>query len=377
MRVLFWAELFWPHIGGSELGALELILALRERGHEFVVVARQDDPSERPIDQYEGVPIYRLPFWKAFADRNLEQLHDTRKRFARLRETFAPDLVHLHCLGPTALFFLESSKNFSTPLLVTLTGMAFEKECGLQLFERVLRLSNWVTGKSKAILHRAHHIVPGIEHRSSVIYRGRKDLFREPSSSPPPGRRIVCVGRLAKEKGFDLAVSAFACIALRYPDLEMVIAGDGPERSPLEKQTESLGLSEKVKWLGWIAPANVQALLATSQLVLVPSRWEGLPRVAVEAALMARPVIGTKVGGIPELIVHGETGLLTEAENEEALVQAIMFVLDHPERAFVMGQNARRLALEQFNLERCIDSYENLYNQLTRKNIGKGQCVES
>ncbi len=365
MRVLFWSELFWPHIGGAELGALELILSLRQRGYEFIVVTRQDDPSQSPVDQYEGVPIYRFPFWKAFADRNLPQLFKARKGFAKLKHDFAPDLVHLHSLGPSALFYLETTKVHPVPLLVTLTGMSFENQSGLELFKSVLRSSDWVTVKSKAILDRVVQIIPEIGLRSSVVYRGKRDLLPQLYPSLTILLRIVCVGRLAKEKGFDLALSALACIVNRYPEVEMVIAGDGPERSSLEQQAKSLGITDKVQWLGWVAPEKVPALLATSQVVLIPSRSEGLPRVAVEAALMARPVVGTRVGGMPEVIVHQQTGLLVEAENGAALAEAIIFMLTHQEEAVTMGHSARRLALERFNLEHCVDSYQALYQQLT------------
>ena len=370
MRVLFWAELFWPHIGGAELGALELILALRKRNHEFIVVTRQDDPSELQVDQYEGVLIYRFPFWKAFADRNLRQLQEARKGFAKLKYDFAPDLVHLHGIGPGTLFYLESTKAHPVPLLVTLTGMDFEKQCGLQVFESILRLSDWATVKSRAILHRARQIVPSIGPRSSVVYRGRRDLLPELHSPPTILPRIVCVGRLATEKGFDLALSAFATIVRHFPEVEMVIAGDGPQRSELEQQAESLGLTEKVKWLGWVAPEQIPPLLATSQVVLIPSRSEGLPRVAVETALMARPVVATEVGGIPEVVMHQRTGLLVEPENVGALADAIIYFLTHREKGESMGYSARRLALEQFNLDHCVDSYHALYEQLTQSKSG-------
>jgi glycogen(starch) synthase len=146
----------------------------------------------------------------------------------------------------------------------------------------------------------------------------------------------------------------------------MVIAGDGPQRSALEQQAESLGLAEKVQWLGWVAPEEIPALLATAQAVLIPSRSEGLPRVAVEAALMARPVVATKVGGIPEVVIHQRTGLLVEPENEGVLADAIIYFLTHREEGESMGYSARSLALEQFNLDHCLDSYHALYEQLTQ-----------
>jgi glycogen(starch) synthase len=344
---------------------------MRKRGHEFIVVTRQDDPSEALVDQYEGVPIFRFPFWKAFADRNLSQLLAAKKEVVKLKHDFAPDLVHLHGVGPSTLFCLESSKVHPVPLLVTLTGMRFEEQCGLQLFERILRLSDWVTVKSEAILSRARHLVPSIGPRSSVVYRGRRDPLPELRSPPTVLPRIVCVGRMAKVKGFDLALSAFAIIAKHFPKVEMVIAGDGPERSSLEQHAKSLGLAEQVKWVGWVAPEEIPALLATSQAVLIPSRSEGLPRVAVEAALMARPVVGTRVGGIPEVVVHQRTGLLVEPENERALADAIIFLLTHQEEGVSMGHSARRLALKKFRMEGCVDSYQALYEQLIQVKSAK------
>jgi len=252
------------------------------------------------------------------------------------------------------------------PLLVTLTGMDFEKQCGLQVFESILRLSDWATVKSKSILHRARQIVPSIGPRSSVVYRGRRDPLPELCSPATILPRIVCVGRLAREKGFDLALSAFTTIVKHFPEMELVLAGDGPQRSALEQQAESLGLTEKVQWLGWVAPEQIPALIATAQAVLIPSRSEGLPRVAVEAALMARPVAATKVGGIPEVVIHQKTGLLVEPENDEALADAILYLLTNQDESVAMGHSARCLALEQFNLEHCVDSYHALYEQLTQ-----------
>jgi glycogen(starch) synthase len=244
--------------------------------------------------------------------------------------------------------------------------MDFEKQCGLQVFERILGLSDWTTVKSKAILHRARHIVPSIGPRSSVVYRGKRDPLPELHSPPTILPRIVCVGRLATEKGFDLALSAFAIIVKHFPEVEMAMAGDGPQRSALEQQTESLGLTEKVQWLGWVAPDKIPALLATAQVVLIPSRSEGLPRIAVEAALMARPVVATKVGGIPEVVIHQRTGLLVEPENERALAESIIYFLTHREECDSMGYSARKFVLEKFNMEECVDTYQTLYEKLTQ-----------
>ena len=90
----------------------------------------------------------------------------------------------------------------------------------------------------------------------------------------------------------------------------MVIAGNGTDRAQLERQAAELGLREVVDFIGWVAPDKVPELINSATIVLMPSRWEGLPSVALQASMMARPVLATSVGGLPEVVVHGETGLL-------------------------------------------------------------------
>ena len=105
MRILFWSELFWPYMGGAEIFASKLLLALRQRGYEIVVVTRQDTPDLPLKDQYKGITVYRLPFWQALMERNLDRLIAVRRQMADLKHHFAPDLVHLHGFGPTSFFF--------------------------------------------------------------------------------------------------------------------------------------------------------------------------------------------------------------------------------------------------------------------------------
>ena len=111
----------------------------------------------------------------------------------------------------------------------------------------------------------------------------------------------------------------------------------------------------------------VPALINTATMVVMPSRREGLPLVALEAALMARPIVATRVGGLPEVVVHQQTGLLVEPENSDALAEAITFLLDHHETATQLGQAARQRAQEVFGWERCVDAYDALYRKLIKK----------
>ena len=89
MRVLFWSELFWPYIGGAELFSARLLLALRDRGYEFIVVTRLDDHHLPHEDSYQGIPIYRFPFWFTFDNHSLDQVMSVRRQIKELKRRFA------------------------------------------------------------------------------------------------------------------------------------------------------------------------------------------------------------------------------------------------------------------------------------------------
>jgi len=172
------------------------------------------------------------------------------------------------------------------------------------------------------------------------------------------------LGRLITRKGFDVALSAFALISRRFPEGRLIVAGDGPARSALEKQAADLKIAHQVDFVSWVAPEEVPALLNTTTIMLMPSRREPFGLVALQAAQMARPIVATRVGGLPEVVVHGQTGVLIENENVAELAEAISMLIECPEVAIGMGQAARNRALTSFGWDRCIDAYDMLYRKL-------------
>jgi glycosyltransferase involved in cell wall biosynthesis len=363
MRVLFWSELFWPYIGGAEVFSSKLLVALRERGHEVIVVTRQDSPDLPPEDQYQGIPIYRFPFLTAFASHSVDQLIAARQGLVKLKRDFAPDLVHVHGFGPSVVFHIDTAQAHPSPLLVTLIEERPHRE-GSELLGRMLRAADWVTGKSGAVLAQARRFTPEITPRSSVIHNGLSVPALLPKPLPTDAPLLLCLGRLAVQKGFDVAITALASIANRFPNARLIVAGDGPERPNLERQVAERGLADIVDFVGWVSPDKVLALINTSTIVLMPSRWEGLPSVVLQAAMMARAVIATRVSGLSEVVVHEETGLLVESEDCHALAEAIAILLNQPETAARMGQAARCRVQERFSWEQCVTAYDSLWRRL-------------
>jgi glycogen synthase len=367
MRILFWSERFWPTIGGVGISASKLLPALRARGYEFVVVTLKDSFDLPEEDHFNGISVYRFPFWSSLTKGNVTQIVELRRRVAQLKQTFLPDLVHIGFLGSSVVFHLQTLGAHPSPLLVSMDSFLPNQELGRDsLVGRTFRIADWVTCVSEARLAEARKRMPEITNRSSFIYNGREVPTCRPEPLSFEAPRLLCLGRLDRIKGFDIALSAFASVVRCFPKARLVIAGDGPERAKLEGQAARLGIEARVEFVGWVRPDDVAALMNSATIVVIPSRNEGLPNVAKEAALLARPIVATDVGGIPEAVVHGETGLLVGKEDAPALATTINLLLENPEAAVAMGRAGRLRAQQLFGLERYIDAYDVLYRKLIR-----------
>ena len=369
MRVLFWSEQFWPHIGGIQIWGAKLLRALQKHGHEFAVVTSEDGPVLGNQDRYQGIPVYRFPFWEALTSRNPGQLLDIKRAVSALKRTFEPDLVHLNLTGPSIYFHLQTADSYPAPLLVSL-HQPLQDQSGKtdSIVGRVLHSANWVTAGSAMVLATARQLVPEISSRSSLIYFGfdLPDLLPEPLPFREP--RLLCLGRHVFEKGFDLALTAFAGFVDRFPWARLIMASDGPARPALEQQAADLGIARFVDFIGWVEFDRIPALLNSATVVLMPSRViEGFGLVALEAAVMGRPVVASRIGGLSEVVVDGETGRLVETGDISALAEAITSLLDHPDRAARMGQAARSRAQTMFSWKHHVDAFDALYDRLNRR----------
>lgn len=154
-------------------------------------------------------------------------------------------------------------------------------------------------------------------------------------------RMVLCVGRLCEQKGQALLLAAARELGGRGIDFQLVLAGDGDMRPQLERLITAYGLEDRVRITGWISGAEVRSLLAQSRALILPSFAEGLPVVIMEAMAAGRPVITTRVAGIPELVRHGEEGWLVPAGDCHALVHAWLDLLECPQdRLDAMGRSA-------------------------------------
>jgi glycogen synthase len=369
MKVLHWAELFGNSIGGVEVLMWRLLAALRERGHTLAVVSSHTRNPMPNKSDFDCVPVHRFHFHRALHERDLAGIVNIRRQISELKRDLRPDLVHLHFGGSclSAYFHLHTMRSWPVPTLVTCHGIGPKLPSDTPLIEQTFAAGSWVTAVSDAVLHEARDYFPEIEARSSVVHNGLASpmLAPAPLNLDPP--TVLCLGRLTSEKGFDTAVAAFARVLRNLPHARLVIGGDGPERSALEESAQSLGVSGSVDFAGWIPPDRVPEVINASALVLVPSRYEAFGLAALEAAQMGRPVVATPAGGLPEIVADGCTGLVVDKFDAEVLAGAMVSLLGSPERMEKFGRAARERAQRMFGLDRCVQSYVDLYQRLIKE----------
>ncbi|MEX0750109.1 MAG: glycosyltransferase family 4 protein [Dehalococcoidia bacterium] len=188
--------------------------------------------------------------------------------------------------------------------------------------------------------------------------------FIEPRDMPDiePKRRIMYVGRLERVKGIRTLIDAFARSSAAE-SCELVIAGDGEDRAALERYAQEAG-APNVRFTGHLPQAGLMALLDESLFTVTPSEWyENAPLSVMEAAARGRAVIVSDLGGLPELVKHGETGLVFRAGDTPALAGAIDELAGDPPRARAMGVNARSFIEERFSAQRHYDQLIAIYQR--------------
>jgi glycosyltransferase involved in cell wall biosynthesis len=204
-----------------------------------------------------------------------------------------------------------------------------------------------------------------------VIVPNCTDAWRYDPSVARPGIRgefgftdaeilIASVARLTEIKGHQFLIDAAVRIFDAIPACRILIVGDGPERSYLERQARALALEDRIHFLG--TRQDMPNILASIDLLVQPTLVrEKLPLAITEAMASGKPVVATDVGGVSEAVRHGETGILVPPGDADALAEGILSLLRDPEHRAAMAAAGRRLCLDQFSIETVIKTIESLY----------------
>jgi glycosyltransferase involved in cell wall biosynthesis len=243
----------------------------------------------------------------------------------------------------------------------------------LAIDRRLARITDRVVGNSQAVaeFYRAAGVAPerltvipsGIPIEEPQQVDGRE--IRASLGLPTDCPLILYAGRLAPQKGVADLLSAADLLQHVQPELRFLIAGDGPLRDQLEDLAHTFELDTMVRFLGH--RDDVPTLLAAADLLVLPSLYEGLPNVVLEAMLYRKPVVATAAPGTTELVVDGQTGLLVPLEQPPALAEAIRKVICDCELAHRFGVNGRERVESQFRADTMVNQFAELYETIAHQ----------
>ena len=343
-------------ISGSENHLLLLLPALRARGHDVrLVMLHEGEPGAAELaDRLErdGVPVER-PRMRAPIDPLVFGKLVGSVRRAR------PDVVHTH-LVHADFHGLPAARVAGVPLSVS-TKHGFNPFRSGRTFaaadRTVARLADVHVAISAGL---ARYLAANEGFDASAFEVVHYGIEPGPEPTAAPGApRLAIVGRLIPIKGHDVLLEAFRRARDEVPALTLEIAGDGPLEAELRATVERLGLAEQVAFLGRVAQPG--PVYERAEIVVVPSFGEGFGMVALEAMERGRAVVASDVGGLPEIVSKGETGLVVPAGDPAALAAAIVELARDPARTAALGAAGRQRALSAFSQEQCTARTEALY----------------
>jgi glycosyltransferase involved in cell wall biosynthesis len=332
-------------IGGSERHLLTLLPALAAHGVDVSFLGL-DDPQRAPDPFYEAltVPFERLP-----APRDLDPVLAWRvRRATRHADVVHTHLVHADVYGALGARRLVSTKHNDDPF----------RAGPFRLVERALAArAERVIAITESLARFQVERVGLPRDKVEVIHYGLDDLPRAWGANPPDpvpadARVVLCVCRLERQKGVDVAIRALRDV----PDAHLVVLGEGPERTELEELADG-----RVHLPGRVP--DVAAWLRRADVLVHPVRWEGFGLAVLEAMLASLPVVATRVSSIPEIVVDGETGLLVPPDDPSALARALNRALADPSG---YGERGLARARAEFSVARMVERTLGVYRRAWR-----------
>jgi glycosyltransferase involved in cell wall biosynthesis len=295
---------------------------------------------------------------------------------ARALRAIRPDLVHTH-LPYADLFGSLGARIARVPKVLSSRHHDYSMSpAEVGRYRRYYRFVNPLQDRVIAISHRIAHLCRVEERRDpasvDTVWYGCEDqivdragarvALREELGLPLDAPVVGTVGRLIALKGQEFALQAFADIAARVPSAVWLLVGTGPDREPLERLAQSLGVGGRVRFLGH--REDVPRIMAALDVLVHPTTAEGFGLVLLEAMVQGTPIVATRVGSLPEIIVDGGTGLLVPLRDPPALAQAVLTLLLDRDQLARLGQGGRERYEGCFRLERMIGETLDVYQRV-------------
>ncbi len=388
MRIMMFSHGYPPTISGVTLVVQKIARAMVDRGHAVMVVTA----SEKNIPYHsedQGVQLERIlgipnPFWWEGPMPFI-----IPKSIRSLANRFKPDIIHTHDNGYASLILPmikwdPSQKLISSCYTLPSFFTQFLKPGGLEARINTLmwKYYLWNLGHYKHVVfctrtHERDFLAHGLRQPTTVISNGVNIKRYQPIKEPgedidlryqlPRAPRILSVGRLMKDKRLDLLINAMKVVC-DVQEAHLLVVGRGSERHYLKSLIHKLNMEANIHLLGYVPENDLPALYRACDLFAIPSMVEVQSIPALQAAVTGLPIVAADSAALPELVRHGENGLLVNPLNAHELGEAILTILQHPDEARRMGQISLEIGSahdEQITFQK----YEEFYSRLASNGL--------
>lgn len=357
-------------VGGAERVMSDLAGHLKMRGYTVAVCSFRNGEVRRKLER-EGIEVIILNKNRPYDPVFLFKLASIIKR----RRV---DLVHSHLIVADIYGWI-ACKLLSLPFMITVHGEGLtDLRHGGSVLNFIMRRTGRVVAVSEDLRRKiARKASPD---NLSTVHNGIEiEAFNLDHRSIPPANIdprlnesdliVGSVGRLHPVKGYGYLLEAVPKVKAAVPRVKFVIAGEGVLRRELEEKAERLGIGGTVLFLGH--RDDIPEVLSCFDIFVLPSLTEGISISILEAMAASKPVIATDVGGNPEVVEGGTTGVLVKPENPDELARAIVALAENPTMRDAMGRAGRKRVMERFSMKAMVSKYEGLYDDLISETRGR------
>lgn len=305
-------------------------------------------------------------------------------RLIEITKKFKIDIIHAHFAYPEGIVGLSVKAEARRPLVVTTHGydlqLVPEIKYGARLSPKIDRLIRKVINDADVVIvpsRRMYKIAIELANdpqKIHLIHNGVDINMFNPNVDRVLMRNVLGIGEdeilifaarnLYPVYGIEYLIKAIPEVIKHYKQIKVVIVGEGPLRHYIYQLSQKMNLDKTVIFVGRVPRTLMPLYLAAADISCLPSLMEGLPIFLLESLASGKPIIATRVGGIPEAVIDGYNGYLVKPKDSQSLASALLELISSPTKMKTFGQNSRRIAEEKFNIEKRIDKLINIYSNI-------------
>jgi glycosyltransferase involved in cell wall biosynthesis len=369
-RILIYTDT--PQIGGAEQQIFLLTKFLNKEKFTPIIACSNYRQLDKWANRFEkeGIKVIRI---------KSRHKHDPTQyiQIKKIIKEENIDIIHAHVWNPASCryVFLAASRT-KTPIITTehdpfkisYIKDLFKKQ-SLKQISKIITVSE----NNKKILT---ELYPSQSNKIEVIHNGidsiwwksqllryrpedRKKIKEELFHAKENTFIIISVAELHERKGQEFLIKAIPAVVEKYPNVKLVLVGEGPNKSNLKKLVKELGIERHVTFTG--KQKEIAKLLKSSNIFVLPSKREAFGLVNAEAMICGLPIVASKVGGIPEIVKDEETGILVEPQNHEEITKALLILIENPEIRKTLGEAGEKRVLEKFDAKIMTEKYKKVY----------------